>query len=158
MKFKIILITMVTMVFSACNESTSPSGGGGTKTEMLVGKNWKPVSIVMEPGININGVVVTDWYAQMDACEKDGTTKYLSNGSYTDDEGPSKCDPADPQTVTGVWVWNPTETVLTQTEAGGSPISINVVSVSAATLVQSISSNELGDGLNHKMTATFSAQ
>ena len=40
----------------------------------------------------------------MDNCTKDDLVTFNANGTITDDEGPTKCDPDDPQTTTdGTW-------------------------------------------------------
>lgn len=154
---RLALLSLTASLLLACNSTESDDKSGGAKSGLLVDKNWKLVSVVLDPGININGVVVTDLFAQYEPCEKDGTTKFLANGTYADDEGALKCLPDDPQTLSGTWVFNPDETVLTMTETGDSPISYNIVTLTATSMVVSTSSNDLGDGLNHKATLSFSA-
>lgn len=113
--------------------------------------------MVMDPGFNFNGVIVTDLFAQYEDCEKDGTTKFLTNGTYAEDEGSLKCDASDPQTLTGTWVFNPGETVLTMTETGEAPVSYTIVTLTSTSLVATTTTNEIGDGLNHKLTLTFAS-
>lgn len=160
MKIRFALLTVFAFLLVACNSSTGndDDAKGGSKTDMLVGKNWKPVSDMLDPGINVNGVIVTDIFAQYEACEKDGSIKFLANGTYADDEGSLKCDASDPQTETGTWVFNPSETVLTLTQAGGTPISFDIVTLTATSLVISTSAIDWGDELNHKETFGFVAQ
>lgn len=157
MKSRIALLAATAFLLIACNSSTSTDDKGGTKTELLVGKNWTQISEVLDPGVNANGVIVTDLFAQYAACDKDGTIKFLANGTYADDEGSLKCDASDPQTKSGTWVFNPAETVLTLTETGGSPISFNIVTLTAKSLVVSLNSSDWGDELVHKQTFGFSA-
>jgi hypothetical protein len=157
MRIRLALLSLTACLLLACNSTESDDSTGGGKSGLLVGKNWKMVSFVLDPGINVNGVIVTDIFAQYDPCMKDGTTKFLANGTYADDEGALKCDPDDPQTLTGTWVFNPAETVLTMTETGDSPISYDIVTLTATSLVVSTSSSDFGDGLNHKATISFTA-
>jgi Lipocalin-like domain len=158
MKSRIALAAISALWLVACNSSTSTEEtGGGKRSEIIVGKNWKQISITMDPGININGVVVTDLFAQFENCEKDGSTKFLANGNYAEDEGSLKCDPSDPQTLSGTWVFNPDETVLTMTETGDVPVSYDVVTLNSTTMVVTTTSSDFGDELNHKLTLTFKA-
>lgn len=125
---------------------------------MLVGKNWKMTSMVLDPGYNINGVTVTDYFAQLPACLKDGTTKFVATGTYADDEGPSKCSSSDPQTIQGTWVFNPSETVLTMKDEGEPSESYDLVTLTSSSLVIAITDDEWDDGLVRKITMGFTAQ
>jgi Lipocalin-like domain len=160
MKIRFALLSALTFLLLACNSSTSSDedGKGGSKSDMLVGKNWKMTALVLDPGYNINGVTVTDFYAQLPACRKDGTTKFLANGTYADDEGTLKCSASDPQTTTGTWVFNPTETVLTLSPQGDDAVSYDIVTLTSTSLVISTNTNDWDDGLVHKETYTFVAQ
>ena len=142
------------LLLMSCEKN--PTGPASVK-DLLVDKNWKWISATINPGINVSGVVVTDWYAQMGQCAKDGTTRFSANGTYTDDEGPTKCDPADPQTVSGTWVLNPGETILTMTVTGGAPQSSDIESLTATSAVLSITTSNWSDGLSRKMTIGLTA-
>lgn len=156
MKSRIALLAATAFLLIACNSSTSTDDKGGTKTELLVGKNWKPVSAVLDPGVNIGGVTVTDWFAQLEDCDKDGTLKFNANGTYAEDEGTLKCDSDAPQTLSGTWVFNPGETIITRTETGGTPESATLVTLTAKSLVFSIIIDDAADGLKHKLTLGYS--
>jgi hypothetical protein len=87
-----------------------------TKTEYLVAKNWKITAYTSNPAIDWDGsgTMVTDVYAQMQACEKDNLYIFNANGTSTDDEGATKCSASDPQTSSaGPWAFNTTQTVIT---------------------------------------------
>jgi len=47
-----------------------------TKTENLTSSAWRVNAITVNPGIVLGGVTVTEFYAFMDACEKDNTRKF----------------------------------------------------------------------------------
>jgi hypothetical protein len=57
-------------------------------------------------------VAGTDISALLDACDKDNTVTFVSNGTGTADEGPTKCNSADPQTVSFTWTFGNNETTL----------------------------------------------
>lgn len=75
-----------------------------SNTQNLCNKNWKLVSF------KLNGIDVTSQFFQ--PCNLDDYTRFLIDSTYTSDEGPTKCDPADPQTSTGTWGWAANETKL----------------------------------------------
>jgi hypothetical protein len=71
-----------------------------------------------------------DVYAQLQACEKDNIVKVQSNGTYTIDEGATKCNAADPQIAeTGNWTFSNNETKLTFMGE-----TFDIISLSATTL------------------------
>ena len=75
-----------------------------SNTQNLCNKNWKLVSF------KLNGIDVTSQFFQ--PCDLDDFTRFLVDSTYIADEGPTKCDPADPQTETGTWGWAASETKL----------------------------------------------
>ncbi len=127
-----------------------------TNTQKLTGKNFKLTAMTVNPGINLGTVVITDIYAQIPSCAQDDLMNFNSNGTYTDDEAASKCDPADPQTTTGTWVWNTNETVLTITETGSSPTSLTVITNDGTTLKGTMS--EVDNGTTYVYTITYTKQ
>jgi len=127
-----------------------------TNTQKLTGKNFKLTALTVNPGIDIGIAVITDIYAQLEACSKDDIMTFNTNGTFTDDEGGSKCDPADPQTTTGTWVWNTNETVLTITETGSTPTSITIVTNDGTTLKGTMT--EVDAGVTYVYTITYTKQ
>lgn len=123
-----------------------------------MGKDWKPVSAVLDPGVEVKGELVTDLYALMDACEKGGATKYSANGAYADSKTSSACATGEPSRLSGSWTMDPDGKLLTQTEAGETPIRLDIVEMTSTSLVVSNLSSELGDGLPHKITVGFAAE
>lgn len=72
--------------------------------------------------MNGDGVLVTDAYAVMVACSKDDLYIFSANGDIVYDEGPSKCDPSNPQSYTdGKWKLLNDHTVL---ELDGEPYQV----------------------------------
>ena len=109
--FKTLAFLMAsTVLISSCSKDDDTTGGGGggtgtpaTNTSKLCNKNWKIVNFVF------NG---TDITSSLTACELDNFTRFSTDGNYVSDEGPTKCDPADPQTTPGTWSWAANETKL----------------------------------------------
>jgi Lipocalin-like domain len=96
------------LVFTACKKDKST-------TELLTsGNGWKITAFTVNPGIPVgNGVVITDFYAQIEACTKDDITIFKAGGVLNTDEGLTKCDPTDTQTTIGTWALSADEKTIT---------------------------------------------
>jgi hypothetical protein len=88
------------------------------KVKILTGGQWQLTAMTADPAIDWFGTPVTNVYAQLPACIKDDLTIFKTDGKVNFDEGPSKCQPNDPQTTTGTWTFNTTQTVLSVTQDG----------------------------------------
>ncbi len=108
----IIFATIVSL--TSCgksdNNTTTPAATNPTKTELLTAKGWKIT------GATANGV---DAFANFDACERDDVLTFKTNFTAITDEGATKCDPTDPQTITETWSFasNETKVILDGVEA-----------------------------------------
>ena len=154
-----MLMGIATTLFNGCKkEDKAPEvvTPAPTKTELLTGKNWRMTALTVNPGIDVSGTIITDWYSQLQSCEQDDLVKFNTNGSYTDDEGVTKCNSSDPQTSTGTWVFNTNQTIITQDGTD----SYTITELTSTTLKMSIVINEdNGSGpLNYTYAATFTAQ
>ncbi len=99
MKMKAKLLTVLSVLlalsFSACKKDDKKSSA----TDYLTSGNWKIVSDQEKIGS-------ADWVETIgdyDACELDNFYKFNTDNTGVYDEGASKCDPADPQTVPLTW-------------------------------------------------------
>lgn len=94
------------LVLSALNFSCSKKddSSGKTNAELIIG-NWKLTGLTFSPAYDFDGdgSTETNAYAKMGSCEKDNVISFLAGGVWKNDEGPTKCSVADPQTLTGVW-------------------------------------------------------
>lgn len=92
------------MAFQSCKKSSSSSSTPPkTKTELLSQTSWK------FSAATANG---SDASSYIQACQKDNTYTFVSNGSGNVDEGPTKCNPGDQQTIPFNWNFASNETVL----------------------------------------------
>jgi len=109
-KLLILLLAAATVITSCSKDDDDNSGGGGggttpvTNTSKLCNKNWKIQSA------KFNGVDITNQF--FEPCDLDNFFRFNTNGTYTADEGATKCDTANPQTDTGTWSWAASETKL----------------------------------------------
>lgn len=100
----ILKITFISIllagVFQACKKSSSSSK---SKTELITQTTWK------FSAATANGNDASNY---IDACQKDNIYTFVSTGTGNVDEGATKCDPGDPQTIPFNWNFASNETVL----------------------------------------------
>jgi len=103
-----LLLAAATVITSCSKDDDDNNGGGGTtpvtNTSKLCNKNWKIVSATA------GGIDITN--QAFGPCDLDSYYRFSTNGTYLYDEGPTKCDTADPQTDSGTWSWAANETKL----------------------------------------------
>lgn len=123
------------LLFGSCKKKNSdpdetPSASGTpteTNTNKLCDKTWKLTANVETNSVNTNTV---DLYATTSACLKDNTRIFSTSNSVTEDEGPTKCSPSNPQSTVFNWNWvsNETKIVLANSDT------VTVVELNATTL------------------------
>lgn len=150
MKKITILFLALSMAFTvtSCNKddddnstpsNNNPGGSNLTKTEMLTAKKWKMTALTVDG---------QDFYALMDDCDKDDTHEFKTDGSYTYDEGATKCDPMDDQIISqSTWKFTDNETKI---EYDGEEATITELTETKMVLE--------GDFLGSKAVTTFSNQ
>ena len=148
MKPQILLTCMALFLLVSCAKEKPPAPKAKTKTEMLTTHYWKMSAATIDPPLVVGGTPISDWYAQMDACEKDNIYKYNANGTTVADEGATKCDPADPQTELETWSFNSTETIITENGSDAKLLNLTDNELKMS-LVENI------DGINYTLTVTF---
>jgi hypothetical protein len=119
---------------------------------LLTGKNWIITAETINPPLNFNGTLITDWYAQRSSCSKDNLTRFETDGTYIYDQGSEKCSPDIAQTSSGRWVWNPEKTKITITESSNS-YTYNVVELTGSKMVYTETIEYLG--INYTVTTTM---
>lgn len=142
-----LLPLMVVLAMASCKKDDP------TTTELLIDSDgWILVSMTVDPPIvdPITGTSITDFYAQMDACDKDDITIFQDNGTYITDEGATKCDPNDPQTETGTWVLSADEKTIT---IDGE--SWTIESLTKSSMRVTFPFDEPYTGITYTMTATL---
>lgn len=153
--FGLISLLML-LAFSSCNkEEPTPVV---TTQDYLTAHNWRMTAQVVDPGIDVNGTTVTDIYVLFLDCTKDDLMKFETNGTITDDEGPSKCDPSDPQTTTdGKWVLSSDNKTITTSYPNEDPTSVEIITINETTLKGKFTTVEdFGSGLiTYVVTVTF---
>lgn len=157
--FKILsLLSIATLlVVTSCKKEEDTK----SLSDYLTAGNWKVTAMTINPGIDIEGIVITDFYSlMMENCSKDDFMKFNSNGTLIEDEGSLKCDPEDPQTETSNWTLNEDTRILTITYSGGDSETITLVSINETTFVASTTMTEdFNSGpIEYTMTITLTLQ
>ncbi len=123
------------LLFNSCSKDDSDPPAAKTKTELLTKATWK-----FEKA---EAAIVGDITGNLEACNKDNTITFTATanakGTGVADEGPTKCDPADPQSATFNWTLENNETQLNSDKPlfpGGSGV-FNIISLTETNLVVS---------------------
>lgn len=149
MKKQIVLLT--TVFFAAIFTLSSCQKDDNlpvlkTKTQLITQSPWKYSSAVRD-GVNLDPFLQT--------CQKDNITTLAAAGTGTTDEGATKCNVADPQSVSFTWSFQSGETMLLTSAAlipGGSTTS-TIVTLSETQLV--VSQPYLLAGVTKDAVVTF---
>ena len=143
-----IFFIAISLAFVSCDKDEDEDSNK-TTSEYLRAGFWKTTAMTIDPGVNVGGVTLTDFFAQLEACTKDDLIKFNSDGSITDDEGATKCDVNDPQTTTeGSWVLSADNKMLTISYPGDDDISLTITTINDNTLQGSYTVEEdFGSGL-----------
>lgn len=149
------------LAFSSCSKSDDSSSGSGstkTRTEYLTTGTWKQTGITINPGITVGGTTITDLYGMIPACSKDDTRKFNVGGTGVDDEGATKCDPADPQTTALTWSLIAGESKLVIT-SNGETDTTNIISIDGSTFkgTQVMDGSNVGGTPGTQYTLTITA-
>jgi len=145
-----IFTLVISLAFASCDKKDDDNDNPSKSTsEYLTAGNWKITAMTIDPGIDIGGLVITDFFTMTPACSKDDLTRFNSNGTITDDEGPTKCDQNDPQTTTeGTWVLSADNKTLTITDPEEAPIDLTIVSINDSSFTGTYTLEEdFGTGL-----------
>ncbi|AYA38164.1 hypothetical protein D3Y59_14620 [Hymenobacter oligotrophus] len=126
-----------------------------TKTELLTDKSWMMTAQTITPGLRTSsGEVVTDLYAQMDACDQDDLLQFAKPDGYTLNEGATKCNPNGPQSYPGTWSFGSNESTLTLKLGNQDPNTYTVQEISDNTM--RLTESGTSGGTSYTITYTFS--
>jgi hypothetical protein len=120
------------------------------KKDLITGgssKSWVASKFEISTGGVTQNVTST-----VSSCDFDNIYTYKTDGTMTEDEGPTKCSASGPQSLTGSYSFNANETVLTQVSGGVSDV-YNVVEITSTKIA--ISQSTSTGGVTYVTTATF---
>jgi hypothetical protein len=106
----IVATLCVAICFFACKKDSEPQ----SKKTLLTKGAWHVSAYTVDPAIDFDGdgTDETNVYAVMDQCIKDDHTTFFTDGKAELDEGATKCNANDPQTMSLTWSMNQDETQL----------------------------------------------
>ena len=104
----------------------------------------------ISPGIpDGEGNIITDLYAGNDACDNDDETIFKADGTGSQNEGATKCDPDGEQELgTFAWSFNATETEI---RAFGDTLGLSELSETNMVVTTIL----IEDGTSYTVTSTF---
>jgi hypothetical protein len=105
-----LLILVAGITFSACKKDGDEEKAK-TNTEKLTLAAWKYDKAELDVDKNGTGDLPIPASA-IDACEKDNLITFKANNTGTIDEGPTKCNSSDPQSLPFTWAFKTNETVI----------------------------------------------
>lgn len=155
-KFLPMILFLGVLSFSSCNDDDDEDPTPPTKTELLTAKNWMVEGWNVEPAIDIdgNGTQENNLIPYIDACNLDDFFDFNSDGSYTIEEGASKCDPNDPSVVeSGDWLWNSDNTRLIFEPNGEANREADVISIKSSEVIVEIKT--VIEGVTYTETQTW---
>jgi hypothetical protein len=159
-RFTIAALALASLLATACKKDSENTPQPKT-TEQLLTANWRMTALTSNPGLQTNtGTTVTDIYPFVPSCTKDDIMQFLAGGQFKADEGATKCDGNDPQTLTGTWTsaksGNDTNVNVT---VGSSTLHFKVLEVSDTQLKMMTNDDLLGIGTTSvAYTATYTKQ
>ncbi len=139
LKFGLMAIAACSILFTACKKDDKSAA------DIMTTGSWKTTKDESKL------TTETTWTANaIDACTADDFTTYAKSGSFTFDEGATKCDPTDDQSTTGTWALSSDEKTLTLTDSGFG-IAFTVESISESKIVLSVA-DFFGTGEDQRIT------
>jgi len=99
------------LFMGSCQKEGSSSTPAKTKSELVTSSAWKYNDAKIDSDNNGTGDLALP-AGLVEACQTDNTLTFTTNGNGTVDEGPTKCDAADPQTIPFTWNFASGETVI----------------------------------------------
>jgi hypothetical protein len=131
----LIVVLIGSMCFTACSKDSSEDKEK-TNTDKLTLAAWKYDKAMLD--INKDGtgdIPVPD--SELEVCERDNLITFKADNTGTIDEGPTKCNSSDPQSVGFTWAFKNNETVINFPTAivAGVDGDVTIVSLSETSMV-----------------------
>lgn len=127
MKKRNFLLIALVAVFSAALFFACSKDDEKTKIEMITSGSWRMTAATCEPAIPGVG---NNIFVLMESCQKDNIYTFNANGTKLEDEGATKCNPDDPQTVNGTWEFAENETKVILDKNTENEMTLTIISLS----------------------------
>jgi hypothetical protein len=133
MKNTLILLACSIFLFS-CEKDDDDTPAEPTKTELMTKASWKYDNAGVDA--DRNGTIDFPAGTMLQACLTDNILTLSANGTGNVDEGPTKCDAAQPQTSALTWNFTSNETMINLSGGG-------IVGISGQAKILALSSTAL---------------
>ncbi len=143
-----IALAFVTL-FSSCDNDKDEVAV--SKEDLLTGKRWKTTAFTIDPAL----FGFTDLYAQFEDCDKDDYMEFKKGGQLIKDEGSTRCDSNDPQTILGTWVFNGDQDKITVSDPDLGTYSVEIIELTSTTLRVQYSIRDEESGVNYTFKSTL---
>lgn len=160
----VLLCAAAGLWLSACEDSSGPAlpASAAEAKNLLVAVKWTPAAKTVNPGFDINddGVIVTNLFAHEEPCQHDDFMQFTADGKWTGDEGPAKCDPEDPQLLSGTWTLTADgdSLIISDDSMPGDELVAKIVGLTSNRLSLTASSDNWPDGATREETFTWKAK
>ncbi|HLO81363.1 MAG TPA: lipocalin family protein [Chitinophagaceae bacterium] len=151
--FKIsgILALALFIISSSCSKDDSKPA---VSKAQMIARNWKQTDLLASQA-GLPAVSIFDTFYQ--PCNKDDIWQFKADGTYIVVEGASKCNAADPDTVSsGTWQLTDSDTKIIIDDASEPAQTLNIVELSTTTF--KLSGTETISGSVVTATIIFTAQ
>lgn len=158
-KFSIALCAALTttLALSSCETNKDKDDvKPATKTEMLADKNWMLSALTTNPARTIQGKQVTNLFPHVDECTLDDVLHFAKPNVYRFEEGETKCDDNDAQSLTGTWAFREDETILATKFPGYQESTYNLLDLDTNTL--KLKTTKTIGGVKYTETYTYTKQ
>jgi hypothetical protein len=123
-----------------------------TKTQLISSKNWKMIKTTY----SLNGAPEVDFTGSYPSCALDNLYRFDANGNYSENEGTTKCDPADPKIIsTGTWRFTKNDAKLKITK-GTNVTEMDIAELNSTKIV--LKAGRINQGTPYITTVTYRAQ
>jgi hypothetical protein len=147
LQFLLIMLAFVT-VFTSCDKDDDETPI--SKEDLLTNKKWRTTAFTVDPAY----FGISDLYAQYEDCDKDDFMESKKGGQLVRDEGASRCDSSDPQTLTGTWIFNGDQTKITVNDPEIGTYPADVLELTNNTLRVQFTIRDDDSGLNYTFKST----
>jgi hypothetical protein len=132
-----------------CNSDKAVAPSFDTQL-LTIPNGWKISAATISPALG----GVTDYLQILPDCGEDNLTFFKKDGSYKIDEGSTKCDPSDPQSIEGTWSFVSAKNLLVFTPANPDDFALplTIVSLSSTSFVYTSQLDLLGQNYTIKAT------
>ncbi len=129
-----VLLLLGSALLNCKKDNNNPAK---SKTQLLTQKTWKQVKMEQKSSPSDPWTDVT---AGVAACDLDNIITFNNSAMFTETEGATRCNPADPDLVTvGSWTFQNNETVLRLTVTGSGTVDAQIETLDEGTLKYNIS-------------------